>query len=57
MSPAEGTETATADLVGRDGRWQQPDTPCSLISAPQWPHTHCTVVDRRGLAGSEKDRL
>ena len=25
-------------MVDRDGRWQQADTPCSLISAPQWPH-------------------
>ena len=30
------------DMVGRDGRWQQPDTPCSLISAPQWPHAPCS---------------
>ena len=40
--------TATVNMVGRDGRWQQPDTPCSLISAPQCP-MH-PVVDRRGLA-------
>ena len=30
------------DMVGRDGRWQQLDTPCSLISVPQWPHTPCS---------------
>ena len=36
------TETATVNMVGLDGRWQQPDTPCSLISAPQWPHTPCS---------------
>ena len=28
-----------ARKVGRDSRWQQLDTLCSLISAPQWPHT------------------
>ena len=33
---------AIVDMVGRDGRWQQPDTPCSLISAPQWPHAPCS---------------
>ena len=37
-----GHKTATVDMVGRDGRWQQPDTPCSLISAPQWPHAPCS---------------
>ena len=42
-------------MVGRDGRWQQFDTPCSLISDPSGP-IH-PVVDRRGFAGSEKDRL
>ena len=52
MCPQWGTETATVDMVGRDGRWQQPDTPCSLISGPMHP-----VVDRRGLAGWERDRL
>ena len=35
-------ETATVNLVGRDGRWQQFDTPCSLISAPQWLHGPCS---------------
>ena len=42
-------------MVGLDGRWQQPDTPCSLLvplSGPIHP-----VVDRRGLVGSEKDLL
>ena len=34
--------TATVNLVGRDGRWQQFDTPCSLISAPQWLHGPCS---------------
>ena len=29
------------DMVGRNGRWQQPDTPCSLISAP--PVAPCTL--------------
>ena len=50
-----GPETATLDLVGRDSCWQQLDTPCSLLvplSGPIHP-----VVDRRGLAGSEKDCL
>ena len=28
---SRGTETATVNLVGRDGRWQQFNTPCSLI--------------------------
>ena len=42
VCPQWGTETATVDMVGRDGRWQQPDTPCSLISAPQWPHAPCS---------------
>ena len=41
VSPVS-TETATVDMVGRDGRWQQPDTPCSLISLPQWPHAPCS---------------
>ena len=45
-------ETATVNLVGRDGRWQQFDhrlytlwfdKPCSLISAPQWLHGPCSV--------------
>ena len=36
------TETATVNMVGRDGRRQQFDTPCSLISAPQWPHRPCS---------------
>ena len=30
------------NLVGQDGRWQQFDTPCSLISAPQWLHRPCS---------------
>ena len=42
MCVQQGTETATVDMVGRDGRWQQFDTPCSLISTPQWPHTPCS---------------
>ena len=33
-----GTETATVNLVGPDGRQQQFDTPSNLISAHQWPH-------------------
>ena len=32
------TETATVNLVGRDGHQQQFDTPGSLISAHQRPH-------------------
>ena len=36
------TETATVNLVGRDGRQQQFDTPSSLISAHQWPHRPCS---------------
>ena len=34
--------TATVSLVDVDGRWQQFDTPCSLISAPQWLHRPCS---------------
>ena len=59
------TDSSSVSLVGqrnshiRHGRprhrWQQFDTPCSLISALQWP-IH-PVVDRRGFAGSEKDHL
>ena len=26
-------------MSGQDGRWDQFDTTCSLISAPQWHHT------------------
>ena len=55
MCPQYGTETATVDMVSQDGRWQQLDTPCSLISVPQWPHTPCSGP--RGLAGLEKDHL
>ena len=29
-------------MTGRDGRWQQFDTPCSLINAPQWLHIPCS---------------
>ena len=36
------TETATVNLVSRDGRQQQFDTPSSLISAHQWPHRPCS---------------
>ena len=32
------TETATVNLVGRDGCQQQFDTPCSPNNAPQWLH-------------------
>ena len=42
MCSQRGTETATVNLVGRDGRWQQFDTPCSPISAPQWLHRPCS---------------
>ena len=42
MCPQQGTETATVDMVGRDGRWQQPDTPYSLFSALQWLHAPCS---------------
>ena len=34
--------TATVNLVDLDGRWQQFDTACSLISAPQWLHRPCS---------------
>ena len=30
------------NLVGRDSRQQQFDTPSSLISAHQWPHRPCS---------------
>ena len=26
-------------MSGQDGHWEQFDTTCSLISAPQWHHT------------------
>ena len=26
-------------MSGQNGRWEQFDTTCSLISAPQWHHT------------------
>ena len=32
----------TVNLVNIDGRWQQFDTACSLISAPQWLHRPCS---------------
>ena len=38
----QSTETATVNLVDVDGRWQQFDTPCSLIIAPQWLHRPCS---------------
>ena len=34
----QSTETATVHVLGQDGRGQQFDTACRLISAPQW---HC----------------
>ena len=49
------TETATVNLVGRDGYQQQFDTQAALlvpISGPIEP-----VVDRRGFTGSSKDPL
>ena len=36
------TETATVNLVDRDGHQQQFDTLSSLISAHQWPHGPCS---------------
>ena len=50
-----GTETATVNLVGRDGRWQQFDTPCSLISTLSGSVD--PVVDRHGFTGLAKDCL
>ena len=35
----QSTKTATVYMSGQDGRWEQFDTTCSLISAPQWHHT------------------
>ena len=32
----------TVNLVDINGCWQQFDTPCSLISAPQWLHRPCS---------------
>ena len=32
-------QTATVYMSGQDGHWEQLDTTCSLISAPQWHHT------------------
>ena len=34
-------------MSGQDGRWEQFDTTCSLISAPQWHHT-LTVMNLHG---------
>ena len=42
LCPQWGTETATVNLVGRDSRQQQLDTPSILISAHQWPHRPCS---------------
>ena len=33
------TKTATVYMSGQDGRWEQLDITCSLISVPQWHHT------------------
>ena len=33
------TQKATVYVSGQDGRLEQFDTTCSLISAPQWHHT------------------
>ena len=33
------TESSTVYLSGREGRWKQSYTKCSLISAPQWHRT------------------
>ena len=38
----QSTKTATVYMSGQDGHWQQFDTTCSLISAPQWHHTPCS---------------
>ena len=38
-------KTATVYMSGQDGRWEQFDTTCSLISAPQWHH-----IPRSGLS-------
>ena len=32
-------------MSGQDGRWEQFDTTCSLISVPQWHHTHGQIND------------
>ena len=45
---AVSSETATVNLVGRDGRQQQFDTTCSPINAPQWLHIPWTVVVIQG---------
>ena len=36
---ASSKKTATVYMSGQDGHWEQFDTTCSLISAPQWHHT------------------
>ena len=41
-SSVVSSETATVNLVGRDGCQQQFGTPSSLISADQWPHRPCS---------------
>ena len=37
-----GHRNTTVNLVGRDSRQQQLDTPSRLISANQWPHRPCS---------------
>ena len=54
MLCVQGTETATVNLVGRDGHQQQFNTQAAImpISGPI-----DLVVDRRGFTGSAKDCL
>ena len=39
---SKAQKTAAVYMSGQDGRWEQFDTMCRLISAPQWHHTPCS---------------
>ena len=45
----QSTKTATVHVFGQDGRGQQFNTPCSLISGTIYP-----IVDRHEFTGSAK---
>ena len=48
----QSTKTATVHILVQNGRWQQFDTTCSLISTPS--STIYPVVDRHEFIGSAK---
>ena len=43
-SSSVGHRNSHSQPGGPDGIWQKFDTPCSLISAPQWLHRPCSVL-------------